>query len=296
MEMAEPDLSGKVAIVTGGGRGMGRVMALALARAGAMGVTVTSAQSPHETKAVMEQMNGETGRNCGHAVNADVADAQACAGAVAETMDRFGALHILVNNAGKGMRNVRDGSDPFWKNDADGWLRLVDTNINGPFLMARAATPHMVAAGWGRIINISKTGQSMIGARNSPYGPSKAALDAMTLIWAQDLTETGVTVNALLPGGLTDTSFSRPGAVPRAREAGRRVYEAEAMAAPAVWLASDQSAAYTGCRFNAARWDAALPAHEAAEAAREVPIFAQPRRASSIDGAWATPGTGPAAP
>lgn len=294
--MAEPDLTGKVAIVTGGGRGMGRVMALALARAGALGVTVTSAQSPHETKAVADQMNGETGRNCGHAVNADVADPDACTRAVAETMDRFGALSILINNAGKGMRNVRDGSDPFWKNDADGWLRLVDTNINGPFLMARAATPHMVAAGWGRIINISKTGQSMIGPRNSPYGPSKAALDAMTLIWAQDLTETGVTVNALLPGGFTDTSFSRPGAVAKAREAGRRIFDPEAMAVPAVWLASDESAAYTGCRFNAAKWDPALPAHEAAEAARELPIFAQPKRQSSVAGAWATPGTGPAAP
>ena len=294
--MAEPDLSGKVAIVTGGGRGIGRVMALALARAGAMGVTVTSAQSPDETKDVADQMNGATGRDCGHAVNADVADPAACDRAVAETIDRFGALHILVNNAGKGMRNVREGNNPFWKNDSDGWLRLIDTNINGPFLMARAATPHMVEAGWGRIINISKSGESMIGPRNSPYGPSKAALYAMTLIWAQDLIETGVTVNALVPGGFTDTSFSRPGAVAQAREAGRRIYDPEAMAVPAVWLASDESAAYTGCRFNAARWDPALPANEAAEAARELPIFAQPRRQSAIAAAWAPPGTGPAAP
>jgi 3-oxoacyl-[acyl-carrier protein] reductase len=296
LEMAEPDLSGKVAIVTGGGRGMGRAMALALARAGTMGVIVTSAESPDETKDAAEQMNAETGRDCGWAVHADVADPDACGRAVAEAIDRFGALHILVNNAGKGMRNVREGQNPFWKNDTEGWLRLIDTNINGPFLMARAATPHMVEAGGGRIINVSKTGQSMIGPRNSPYGPSKAALDAMTLIWAQDLMGTGVTVNALLPGGLTDTKFSRAGAVARAREAGRAVFEAEAMAAPAVWLASDESGAYTGCRFNAAKWDPTLPAHEAAEAARELPIFAQPRRQSSIAGAWATPGTGPTAP
>jgi 3-oxoacyl-[acyl-carrier protein] reductase len=294
--MAEPDLSGKVAIVTGGGGGMGRVMALALARAGAMGVTVTSAESPDETEAVAQIINDETGRDCGHASHADVADPNACARAVAETVDRFGALHILINNAGKGMRNVRAGSNSFWKNEPDGWRRLIDTNINGPFLMARAAAPHMVAAGWGRIINISKTGESMISPRNSPYGPSKAALDAMTLIWAQDLIETGVTVNALLPGGFTDTSFSRPGAVAKARAAGRRVYEPEAMAAPAAWLASDESAAYTGCRFNAARWDAALPTAEAAEAAREMPIFTQPRRPSAIAEAWAEPGTGPATP
>ncbi len=294
--MEEPDLRGKVAIVTGGGRGMGRVMALALARAGALGVTVTSAQSPDETKAAVEEMNDITGRDCGLAVVADVADPQACAQAVAGTVDRFGALHILINNAGLGMRNVRAGSDPFWKNDTEAWLRLVDTNINGPFLMAQAATPHMVQAGWGRIINVSKSAQSMIGGRNSPYGPSKAALDAMTLIWAQDMEGTGITVNALLPGGLTDTSFSRPGAVAKAREAGRAVYPPEAMAAPAAWLASDGSRAYTGCRFNADRWDAALPGPQAAEAAREVPIFGQPRRETSIDGAWREPGSGPAQP
>ena len=225
--MAETELTGKVAIVTGGGRGMGRVMALALARAGALGVTVTSAESGDEIKAVARQINDATGRDCGLAVDADVADPESCAGAVAETVDRFGSLDILINNAGKGMRNIRQGNDPFWKNDITGWLRLVDTNINGPFLMARAAAPPMVAAGWGRIINISKSGQSMIGPRNSPYGPSKAALDAMTLIWAQDLSETGVTVNALAPGGLTDTTFSRPSAVPQAREAGRPVYPPE---------------------------------------------------------------------
>ncbi len=292
--MADPDLSGKVALVTGGGRGMGREMALAFARAGAMGVTVTSAESPDQIEAAAQQMKDETGRDCGLAVNADVADPESCARAVAETVDRFGTLHILVNNAGKGMPHVREGNNPFWKNDTEGWLRLVDTNINGPFLMARAAVPPMVEAGWGRIINISKTGQSMIGPANSPYGPSKAALDAMTLIWAQDLTGTGVTVNTLLPGGLTDTTFSRPTAVPKARAAGRPVHEAKDIAPFALWLASDRSAAYTGCRFNAAKWDAALPANEAAEAAREVPIFAQPRRQLSIAGAWAEPGTGPA--
>ncbi len=284
--MPAPDLSGKVAIVTGGGRGMGRVMALGLARAGALGVTVTSAQSADEIKATTERMNDQTGRDCGLAVQADVADPEACARAVAETVDRFGALHILINNAGKGMRNVRAGNDPFWKNDTEGWLRLVETNINGPYLMARAAAPHMVDGGWGRIINISKTSQSMTGPGNSPYGPTKAALDAMTLIWAQDMEGTGVTVNALLPGGLTDTTFSRPGAVPQARQAGRPVYQAEAMTAPAVWLASEQSGAYTGCRFNAAKWDPALADEAAAEGARELPIFAQPRRKSAIADAW----------
>ena len=82
--MADPDLSGKVAIVSGGGRGMGREMALAFARAGAMGVTVTSAESLDQIEAAAEQMKDETGRDCGLAVNADVANPESCARAVAE--------------------------------------------------------------------------------------------------------------------------------------------------------------------------------------------------------------------
>lgn len=292
--MANRELAGKVALITGGGRGMGRAMALAFAAAGIEGVAVTSSASPDEVQATAEEIDAIAGRACGLGLTADVTDPAACEAAVLQMVARFGVIDILINNAGLGMKNVRQGRDPFWKNDVAAWRRLIDTNVNGPFLMARAAAPHMVAAGWGRIINVSKSGQSMIGPNNSPYGPSKAALDAMTLVWAQDLAETGVTVNALLPGGLTDTTFSRPTAIPRAREAGRPVYPPEDMGPPAVWLASDDSGAYSGCRFNAARWDADLATDEAAEAAREVPVFARPRRDCSIAAAWAAPRTAPA--
>ncbi|MDH3240067.1 MAG: SDR family oxidoreductase [Alphaproteobacteria bacterium] len=289
--MAEGTLAGKVALITGGGRGMGRAMALALARAGAKGIVITSSASPAELRVTERDIDDIAGRPCGAGFTADVTDEHACWTAVAETIARFGAVDILINNAGLGMKNVRQGRDPFWKNDVAAWRRLIDTNVNGPFLMARAAAPHMVAAGWGRIINVSKSGQSMIGPNNSPYGPSKAALDAMTLIWAQDLAGTGVTVNALRPGGLTDTTFSRPAAVPGARKAGRPVYLPEDMGPPAVWLASDASAAYSGCRFNAAKWDTALPPDQAAEAARERPVFAAPRRPCAVADAWTEPGT-----
>jgi 3-oxoacyl-[acyl-carrier protein] reductase len=288
--MDQGELAGKVALITGGGRGMGRAMALALAAAGAKGVVVTSSASPAELRVTEKEIDEIAGRQgCGRGLTADVTDAHACWTAVAETIAGFGAIDILINNAGLGMKNVRQSRDPFWKSDIEAWRRLIDTNVNGPFLMARAAVPHMVAAGWGRVINLSKSGQSMIGPNNSPYGPSKAALDAMTLIWAQELAGTGVTVNALLPGGLTDTTFSRPTAVPRAREVGRPVYAPEDMGPPAVWLASDASAAYSGCRFNAARWDADLAPAQAAEAARELPIFAQPRRNCTIAAAWTAP-------
>ena len=82
---------------------------------------------------------------------------------------------------------------------------IVATNVNGPFLMARAAAPHMMRQRWGRIVNISINHETMRRAGFSPYGPSKAALESETIIWAQDLDGTGVTVNALLPGGATDT-------------------------------------------------------------------------------------------
>jgi NAD(P)-dependent dehydrogenase (short-subunit alcohol dehydrogenase family) len=293
--MAEGELAGKVALITGGGRGMGRAMALALAAAGAEGIVITSSASPAELRVTEREIEDIAGPGRGLGLTADVTDEHACWTAVAETIARFGRIDILINNAGLGMKNVRQGRDPFWKNDVAAWRRLIDTNVNGPFLMARAAAPHMVADGWGRIINVSKSGASMIGSHNSPYGPSKAALDAMTLVWAQDLLGTGVTVNALLPGGLTDTTFSRPTAVPRAREAGRTVYAPEDMGPPAVWLASDASSAYSGCRFNAARWEAELPPAQAAEAARELPVFAEPRRGSTIAAAWVPPGTARAA-
>ncbi len=288
--MADISLEGRIAIVTGGGRGMGRCMALGLARAGAAGVTVTSANSPGEIRDVAEEIDAIAGPGTGHAVVANVGDNDACARAVAETVAKFGALHILINNAGKGMRDVFAGQrGPFWEVTIEGWNRVIETNVNGPFLMARTAAGPMIEAGWGRIINISKSVDTMHSRHGSPYGPSKAFLDAATLSWAQDLDGTGVTANILLPGGLTDTTFSRPGTVARRRESGGRIYDPDDMAAPAVWLASDFSGDYTGCRFNAARWDSSLAFDDAARGAFEAAAFRAPRRHGTLARAWQTP-------
>jgi 3-oxoacyl-[acyl-carrier protein] reductase len=144
----------------------------------------------------------------------------------------------------------------------------------------------MIAAGWGRIINVTKTIDSMHEVSNSPYGCSKAAVDAMTMTWAQDLNCTGVTANLLAPGGLVNTTFSRASALARARETGKKYFEAEDIVPAAVWLASADSAAYNGCRINAARWDSRLPTVEAAAQAHERPIFPAPGRSNSIAAAW----------
>jgi 3-oxoacyl-[acyl-carrier protein] reductase len=154
----------------------------------------------------------------------------------------------------------------FWEVDSDTWRTIVDTNVNGPFLMAKAAVPHMVRQRWGRVINITMNHDTMRRAGFSPYGPSKAALESETVIWAQDLLGTGVTVNGLLPGGATDTGMI-PDGVPEAVR--RQLLRPEVMVEPLLWLASEAAAGITGTRLNAAHWDSTLPAERAATAALE---------------------------
>lgn len=249
------DDGARVAIVTGAGRGLGRAMALALARCGVSVVATASRE-----RAELEALAGAAGGGSVLPVMADVtreADAQRVMQAA---LERFGRLDILVNNAGRGMKYVSERfmSEPtrFWEVEPGIWRMVIDTNINGPFLMARAAVPHLVRAGWGRIINISMNHATMRRAGFSPYGPSKAALESATVIWAQDLRGTGVTVNALLPGGATLTGMI-PAAAPRAvRE---RLLDPALMGPPLLWLISRAADSLTGRRLNASRWEANNP-------------------------------------
>ncbi len=277
--MSKISLEDKVIIVTGGGRGLGRAMALGFARAGALGVTVTSSSSPDEITAVAREIDAIAGQGHGLAMRADVGKWAHCKKVVEQTAATFGALHILINNAARGPRYTSAQRGPFWEADAEGWRGVVDTNINGPFYMAKAAAPHLLAAKWGRIINISKTRDSMHAAKITPYGMSKAALEAATLSWAQDFAGTGVTVNSLAPGGPTDSGFETEDYWREAREAGH-LRPADVMVEPALWLASTQSDAITGCRYIADRWDAGLPLAQAAEGAREPAIFIAPSKYS----------------
>lgn len=115
-------------------------------------------------------------------------------------------------------------------------------------LVARAAVPHMLRQRWGRIINITMNHDTMRRAGFSPYGPSKAALESETVIWAQDLAGSGVTVNGLLPGGATDTGMI-PASVSEAVR--RHLLRPEVMVEPLLWLASEASADITGTRLDA---------------------------------------------
>ena len=254
----------KVAIVTGGGRGLGRAMALGLSRAGFV-VVVTAARRRDEIEAVAAEAPRQI-----HPLLADVGSAAACAALVRETEARFGPIDILVNNAGRGMRYVAERflSDPprFWEVEPETWRMIVDTNVNGPFFMARAAVPGMIARGWGRIVNISMNHETMRRRGFSPYGPSKAALESETIIWAQDLAGTGVTVNALLPGGATLTGMIPAGTPEDAR---RKLLAPEVIVPPLLWLVSDSAGHITGRRFNASRWDPRLDTAQAAAQASE---------------------------
>jgi 3-oxoacyl-[acyl-carrier protein] reductase len=117
--------------------------------------------------------------------------------------------------------------------------------------MARAAVPAMLRAGWGRIVNVSVSRETMRRAGFSPYGPSKAALESETVIWAQDLAGTGITVNALLPGGATATSMVPASISPELRAS---LLQPEVMVAPLLWLVSPRSDGITGKRVIARRW------------------------------------------
>ena len=247
--------SGRVAIVTGAGRGLGRAMALGLTHAG-IRVVATSARE----RAEIEALASEAGEGMVVPLLADVtreADAQRVVGAA---LERFGRLDILVNNAGRGMKYVSETfmTEPtrFWEVEPATWRMVIDTNVNGPFLMARAAAPLMVRAAWGRIVNVSVSHSTMRRSGFSPYGPSKAALESETLIWAQDLCGTGVTVNALLPGGATLTGMI-PDAIPQSARSA--LLDPAIIVPPLLWLVSDETDAISGCRVTAKEWDARNP-------------------------------------
>lgn len=253
----------KIAIVTGGSAGLGRVMTLALL---ADGHHVTAVG---RTDALMSELIAEA-RAAGTdgrllTVLADVASPAGCEEIVTRTRDRFGAVDAVINNAGANLpTSVRKADPKFWKVSPEDWQRIIDTNINGSFLMSRAVAPHLIERGWGRIVHHLTSLRTMIRPGDTPYGPSKAALEAMTSAWAGELEGTGVTVNAIMPGGAADTRMIATEFVADRS----RLVKPAVMGPPISWLISPASDGFTGYRITAERWDpsATIDANLAASA------------------------------
>jgi NAD(P)-dependent dehydrogenase (short-subunit alcohol dehydrogenase family) len=221
-------------LVTGGTSGLGLAMAAALATAGAR-VALTG-RSGQRANSVAAELPGAVG------IELDVRDESSVARAVDQVWSRLGGLDMLVNNAGIGMRTVnpRFMTRPqgFWQVPVGGFRAVIETNLTGYFLVAREVAPRMLAAGGGRIVNISVSDPTMHRAGFVPYGPSRAGSAALSRIMAADLRGTGVTVNLLLPGGATATGMLPPDAVGE----GQRLLDSAVMGPPIVWLASEDAA------------------------------------------------------
>jgi 3-oxoacyl-[acyl-carrier protein] reductase len=282
--MSDIDLTGKVAIVTGASRGMGREMADAIIEAG--GRAGLLSPDVDELKKTVADINAARGAGRALALPYDIADYAQCERARDETIKAFGALHMVVNNAALGQLNVvardaRDTSINFWETDPARWAQVIQVNVVGTYNMCRAVAPHLIAQKWGRIVNVTTSLGTIQRKGNAPYGPSKGAIEAETLIFAEELEGTGVTCNSLIPGGAAATAF-----VPKNFLTERKLVDPSVMRAPIVWLASALSDGHTGERYVGNRWDGNLSPDKAAAGALEAPVYRTPEGAQRASREW----------
>lgn len=234
-------LAGRVAVVTGGGSGIGRAIATRLARDGAMVAILDVDASAAEEAAAFARASG----SAAEAVHVDVSYVRGCPGLISGLQARFGSVDILVNNAGVG-----DGLH-FEAVTEESFDRVFDVNVRGAFFLAQAAVPGMKKRGYGRIVNVS----SLIAVRGAPgnphYAGSKAALLGFTRAWALELAPHGITVNAVVPA-LTPTPMALAALGPEVLEARahavpmNRLGEPEDVAAVTSFLASAEASFVTG--------------------------------------------------
>ncbi len=256
--MSEKPLEGKVALVTGAGSpiGLGFNMAAALVEAGARVAMVDVNEEWLDESA--NDLREIAGDDNVITILADVADATSAEVAVRSTITHLGGLHILVNNAGISAGNLAlagQGTTNFWEITPDVWRQVISVNFSGPFHMARAAVGHMLEQGWGRIIGVTTSFDTMYRGGVSPYGPSKAGHEALIALMSRELEGTGVTANVLVPGGATNTNL-----LPQDTTLDRSaIIQPGIMRSPVAWLASEQSDGVNGQRFIAQFWDESLP-------------------------------------
>ncbi len=257
--MTGRDLEGKTVLMTGAGRGMGRTMSIALAAAGAKVAMIDIDEDV--LRAAARDAEEAGGQGSAKALVCDVTDADRAQSAIDEIVSSFGSLDVLVNDAVVGPERIAGfmvEHTEFWNLDDDLWNAMLRVNVFGPQLMSRLCAPLMLQRGWGRIVNVTTSFNTMYRAGAGCYGPSKAALEAHTRIMSQDLEGTGVTANVLIPGGPVNTRM-----IPEASGFPRgALIQPETMRKPIVWLASDAADGINGMRFIAALWNEDLEIEE----------------------------------
>ena len=246
-------MTGRVVLVTGAAGGIGSAITRALIAAGHSVAAVDRDTSALARLPASDRIQP---------IMADLANETACREAIASAVARFGRLEGVINNAGIGMSSLRGDAEAnlpgIEELTAEIWDRFYAINVRGHILVTQAALSHMRQARFGRIINNTTSFRSML--RVNPYGPLKAALEALSAVWAEELKNDGITVNVLIPGGPTDTPFiSDDAGWDRAK-----MLSPEVMGPPACWVISDEAAGYTGNRIIAGNWDAKLPGGKAA--------------------------------
>ena len=244
------DLTGRVAIVTGGGTGIGAAAARVLAQAGAD--TVLASRTQENLERVARKIESETSRRS-LAVPTDVRDEEQVAALVDAAKSAFGRIDVLVNNAGGTRHAYLSDLEP------EGWDRAFSLNVRGPYLCTRAVGPHLIESGGGSVINIS-SGAGMTGVRGfAPYSAAKAGILGLTRSLAREVVTRGIRVNALAPGPFMSEMMKgadrvRPGFADAAGDATlmKRVADCDEVIGSILYLASDASSFVTGIDLKVA--------------------------------------------
>jgi len=252
----------RMVLLTGAAGGIGRVMTAALL---ADGHAVAAVDRDRPGLDRLAGAAAASARERLHPIVADLATEAGCEQAAHAAKARFGAIDAVINNAGIGMSSIRPDAearyptiDELTPKIFDGFFAIF---VRAPLILTRAALPAMKTRRFGRIVNNTTSYLTML--RVLPYGAAKAALESMSAVWAKELEGSGITVNVLVPGGPTDTALiADQSGWPR-----EKMLRPDIMGPPAAWLVSDEASAFTGQRITAARWDAKLPAAEAAKRA-----------------------------
>jgi NAD(P)-dependent dehydrogenase (short-subunit alcohol dehydrogenase family) len=252
----DDSLKDRSILITGGNRGLGREMALSLAKSGVK-LCITASKNGDAFKNTKEELIAILGEENVCAEVVDVSDAIGMSQLTETCIEKFSTIDVLINNAARGMRVISETFNTvptkFWETNPEAWSNIIDANIKGPFIAARYVVPYMIKNKFGKIINISTSSQTMIRKGYSPYGPSKAFIESTSRAWASDLEGTGVDVNVLLPGGATDTDLLPPSE--NKKGADGNLLPPSIMNDAIQWLASDKSNGITGGRFIGRYWN-----------------------------------------